>query len=44
MNNASTEIAKTQQHRSARTDIVFAFALAIALYVAWMVHEVLLIV
>jgi len=43
VNNPSREAVKTQ-HRSARTDIVFAFALAIALYVAWMVHEVLLIV
>ncbi len=30
--------------RSIRADITFTFALAIALYVAWLVHEVLLIV
>jgi predicted PurR-regulated permease PerM len=31
-------------HRSPRADITFAFAVVIGIYVAWMVHDVLLIV
>ena len=42
--NESPEEARPRRPRSARADIAFAFALAIGLYIAWMVHDVLLIV
>lgn len=43
MNNLPAKPSQNKP-RSSRTDIVFAFALAICLYLAWLVHEVLLIV
>jgi predicted PurR-regulated permease PerM len=42
--NESHEEARPRRPRSIRGDIAFAFALAIGLYLAWMVHDVLLIV
>jgi predicted PurR-regulated permease PerM len=37
-------ISSTRPPRSLRADITFAFAIAIGIYVVWMVHDVLLIV
>ncbi len=42
--NESPEEVRPRRSRSVRGDIAFAFALAIGLYLAWMVHDVLLIV
>src|SRR6266702_7083553 len=33
----------TEKHKSHRNDIFFTFAMALALYVAWLLHEVLML-
>jgi predicted PurR-regulated permease PerM len=40
----SSPSATPRDSRSLRADIAFAFAIAIAIYVAWIVHDVLLII
>jgi predicted PurR-regulated permease PerM len=44
LNELSTAAPASRPARSARADIAFTFAVAIGLYVAWVVHDVLLIV